>query len=129
MEDKKVIYSRRYEDCERERRLKEYNFMYEEDEDDAKHEYIPIEERIALRDDYIELAIEFSKTFCVDVDIIDENDYVAVRYYFYALALIDFSKELFRPLFAMADSIIILAAESGCNKSVVELTYITHEIK
>ncbi len=127
MDESKVIYKKRYNIDEKKKKLG--NYVLNLCETGEILEYIPIQKRIELKDDYINLAIEFSKTFYVDVDIVDENDYIAVRFYFYALALIDFSKKFFSLLFEMADSVLILSPDTGCNKTVVEFNYITHEIR
>lgn len=89
--------------------------------------YVVRPERISMRQRFIDLAIEFSTDYEIDIEIADHFYYISVTMYLFCASIVGDPKQMISKLIGMCDRISSFTSKTDpCDFSIV-LDYFTHD--
>lgn len=144
MEEKKVIYSKRfpkerYADLSEETKQLNREMKLDDGVPEGEHildfikrnqKAVPNDERIAEKDMFIKAVVDLSSTYEIDADIVEYDTHLSVYLYLECAAYTGYHKKLLSGIIVMADEMSVFPPkEANADYAVLlSLTYHTHDI-
>lgn len=142
MSEEKLIYSKRFhnptaqeleEEMNNDKDFENYKPRFETGNDFIenfikKSEYVPIPARIENKQLFIDVAIELSQTYEIDMDIYEAEGHISAKLLFMPCSFMGGVKEMFMDVLDMADDLLFFTSSKNPNAIELIATYNTHDL-